>query len=344
MLNFEEFQEYVKMRLPEILPEECRVAEISLNQVLKNNNRMLHAVVVRTEESNIAPNIYLEGYYERYKDGADVDELVRDIAKSYETHVQFPSEFASIGQDFKNFDFVKDKIIMVAVNAEKNKVFLDSAPHQTREDLALIYKVMLSKDYEGMATITIKNEHMDFWGVTEDEIHELAMKNTREILPVTIQSMNEVMREMFAQDGMPDEIAEAMFGEMPLDQKMYVISNSSKVNGAASIFYEDALSGLAEKIGTDLFILPSSIHECIAVSTGMGTPETLAEMVQEVNASQVSEEERLSDHVYRFDAKSRVLSLADTTMDQILEKVSENTANYEVKQGQTEGARNRHHR
>ena len=55
----------------------------------------------------------------------------------------------------------------------------------------------------------------------------------------------------------------------------------------------------------------------IAVSTDMGTPETLSEMVREVNGTQVSEEEQLSDHVYRFDAAKKTLSLADTTMEEL---------------------------
>lgn len=267
-----------------------------------------------------------------------------EIGRVAMDNMRAPEEFASIGRDFQNFDFVKDKIIMVAVNAERNRDLLAGAPHQCREDLALIYKVMIGDNKDGIATITIKNEHMAMWGVTTETIHDLAMENTKEILPVTIQSMNEVMREMFAKDGMPDEIAEAMFADMPANQQMYVISNASKVNGAASMFYEDALSGLADRIGTDLFILPSSVHECIAVSTDMGTPESLAEMVQEVNGTQVNLEEQLSDHVYRFDAKAKTISLADTTMEQLEAKVSENTQEYDASQSQTEGSRPRHHR
>ena len=57
-------------------------------------------------------------------------------------------------------------------------------------------------------------------------------------------------------------------------------------------------------------------------------------------------EEQLSDHVYRFDAKAKTISLADTTMEQLEAKVSENTQEYDASQSQsqTEGARPRHHR
>ena len=71
-----------------------------------------------------------------------------------------------------------------------------------------------------MATVTIHNDLLKTWGATKEEIHALAMKNTRELLPVTIQSMDEVMRELFARDGIPKEMAEAMFTAMPADQQI----------------------------------------------------------------------------------------------------------------------------
>ena len=206
---------------------------------------------------------------------------------------------------------------MVAVNTERNANLLSQIPHKDREDLSLIYKVMVGKDEEGTATITIRNEHMALWGVDAEQIHELAMANTKEILPVTVRSMNEVMREIFAKDGMDEDMMNIMFEEMPANQQMYIISNKSNVNGAASMFYEDALSELCEKIGTDLYILPSSVHEVIAVSSELGTPDELSQMVREVNGSQVAPEEQLSDHVYKFEAATKKLSLADVSLEEL---------------------------
>lgn len=344
MLNFDEFQEYAKMKIPELIAEKGEQVEVILNHVTKNNGVILHAATVKTEDSCIAPNIYLDGAFKQYEEGADLDELMDKLAETAFSNLKAPEELATVGKDYQNFDFVKDKIIMTVVNAEKNRELLADVPHENREDLAMIYKVMLSKSSQGLATITIRNEHMKVWGVTEAEIHELAMKNTREILPVTVQSMGEVLGEFAGEAGIPEDMNRSLFADMPLDEQMFIISNASKVNGAASIFYEDALSDLADKIGTDLYILPSSVHECIAVSTHMGTPEMLSEMVREVNGSEVAESEQLSDHVYRFDAETRKLSLADTTMEEILAKVSEDTRTYEAAPEAGESSRPHHHR
>lgn len=317
MLNFSEFQDYVKMTVPDRLPEEYKGSQIRSNEVEKNNGLVLHGITVTPEGSNIAPNVYLEGYFRQYEEGRDLDEVVDQITHCIVSNIKAPEQFGNVAEKFQDFDFVKSNIVMVAVNTQRNAKLLSQVPHQEREDLSLIYKVMLGKDNEGTATITIRNEHMALWGVTAEELHELAVENTKEILPISIKSMNEVMREMFGNDGMPEEMAAVMFEEMPPSQQMYIITNSAKVNGAASMFYEDALSELSKKVGTDLYILPSSVHEVIAVSTDMGTPESLSEMVREVNGSQVSEEEQLSDHVYRFEAATKKLSLADTTVEEL---------------------------
>ena len=342
MFNFEDFCDYVQMSIKDHLPVEQQDAKVTINNVMKKSGLTLHGVVVHPEGQCVAPTIYLEGFFKQYEEGADLDSVMDKIAGTISEHLNTPEEFSDVAQMYSNYDAVKDKIVMAVVNTAKNRELLSQVPHTEREDLSLIYKVVVGTGADGIGSITIRNEHMEQWGVTVDEIHEMAMKNTKEILPVTVQTMTEVMREMFGSDGMPEEMAEMMFSDMPLNQQMFIISNKSKVNGAASMFYEDTLSELADKIGTSLYILPSSVHEVIAVSTDMGTPEALAGMVREVNGGQVAPEEQLSDHVYKFDAKAKIISLADTTMEQL--KVSESNVNYEATQAAGEVNRPRHRR
>ena len=76
---------------------------------------------------------------------------------------------------------------------------------------------------------------------------------------------------------------------------------------------------MAEKIGSDLYILPSSIHEVIAVSTDFGSPDELAEMVYEINMDQVDINDRLSNQVYCYDKDLR--TLATDTINKSLDDV-----------------------
>ena len=68
-------------------------------------------------------------------------------------------------------------------------------------------------------------------------------------------------------------------------------------------------------------ILPSSIHEVIAVSADFGSPDELAEMVYEINMDQVDINDRLSNQVYCYDKDLRTLRLATDTINKSLDDV-----------------------
>jgi len=209
---------------------------------------------------------------------------------------------------YADADYVKDHVVAAIINTKRNESLLENVPHTDMEDLSIIYKVLIKKESDGVMTITIRNEHMLMWNITLEELHESAMKNMAEQMPVTVQTMNEVMREMMSD--LPSEMLEAAFPEDAPENMMYVISNESRVNGAINGFSKDVLSELAEKVGSDLFILPSSIHEVIAISVKDKDPKDMTAMVQEVNAGQVAPEEQLSDHVYVFDAVTKEIRMA----------------------------------
>ncbi len=112
-----------------------------------------------------------------------------------------------------------------------------------------------------------------------------------------------------------------MIAEIPPEQTMWVISNEKGINGAVSMLYENELHELAESLESDLYILPSSVHEVIAVSSDMGSPEMLAQMVAEVNMQEVALEERLSNQVYHYDKDLRKLTLATDTPNKRLDGI-----------------------
>lgn len=203
----------------------------------------------------------------------------------------------------------------------QNEDMLRDMPHREFQDLSIIYRWVVNLDEKGIQSSVVKNSLANQLGMTEEQLFKCAVENTRRILPPTVKSMNDVMKEMFIADGMPMEIAEMMIGEIPEDKMMWVISNDRGINGAASMLYEDNLHKLAERLETDLYILPSSVHECIAVSTDMGDPYELAEMVNEINMDQVALEERLSNQVYHYDKDARRLTLATDTPNKRLDGI-----------------------
>ena len=91
---------------------------------------------------------------------------------------------------------------------------------------------------------------------------------------------------------------------------MYMLSNCARLNGSGCILYQDLLQSFAEHFASDFYILPSSIHEVLLIpASDNSSPEELNAMVREVNASQLTREEVLSDHVYFYSREQKRLSM-----------------------------------
>ena len=171
--------------------------EVNINEVLKNNSTRLTGLTIKTEESNVAPTIYLEGSFERYKAGdATLPVIVSEIISVYESHKTTMSFDASLVTDFSA---CKERICYKLVNADRNRELLSDAPHIiVCDDLAVIFYILVSNDGEGTATITVRNNMSDLWGVATDELFKIALANTQRLFRGTVKSMASVMMELLA--------------------------------------------------------------------------------------------------------------------------------------------------
>lgn len=69
MMNFKEFQNYIKDNIKEYLPGSYENAHISFNEQIKNNDIHLTGITIRRENEMTAPNIYLNDFFEWLTEG-----------------------------------------------------------------------------------------------------------------------------------------------------------------------------------------------------------------------------------------------------------------------------------
>lgn len=91
---------------------------------------------------------------------------------------------------------------------------------------------------------------------------------------------------------------------------MFVLSNKRKINGASIILYNEPLDELSDKLSDDLLIMPSSIHEVLAIPASSMDAIDLKQMVREVNDTEVSEQEILGYSVYRYNRETGTIEVA----------------------------------
>ncbi len=309
MYSYSEFIQYVKENIKNYMSPAFSGAETMIRQFIKNNGIQLDGLIIRRREDAVPPVIYLNGYYKAYLDNVEMPEIMMEIARLYEynSQVRFQKE------ELLNYEKQKENITFRMVNAKSNREKLKEMPHRTEQDLAMVYTIELEKFPMGAATVAIINSLMELYGTSEEELHQLAMENSVKKYPFRIQNMSEVFREMYPFDIDSVEYQEmkaVMDAEMNEKHDMYVISNPQKHYGASVLFYPDAMERIAGELGGGYYILPSSVHEMIVVRENEIPPEELKQMVEEVNATEVSPEEKLSDKVYHYDAAARKLEIA----------------------------------
>ena len=287
-------------------------ATVSLHPIMKKNNIRLDGLTIQDASVNITPTIYLNRYYDDYLAGKALSSICEEIIASYREHLPKQNIDLSFFTDYQK---VKYQIIFKLIHFEHNQALLREIPHFRFLDLAVVFCCYLPDMPDGTATILIHNRHLDIWDITADTLYDLAIKNTPILLPYEITSMedalNALCRDMttpcdgsgkFSYDEHPGRSSECSRTDSGKFFEMYVLSNTERFYGASAILYPKILLQFARSIGQDFYILPSSVHEVLLLSKESGARRSdLNRMIQDINASQVAEEEILSDHVYILD-------------------------------------------
>lgn len=302
-MTYLDFCENVKSKLQELVEEGTNVR---IQKVLKNNNVVRYAAIITEKDSNISPSIYLENYYSDYINGQALSCICSDIISMHEKYrggIDFNID------DYFDYNFVKDKLYLKAINREKNEEFLKNVPYREFCDLAIIAYIALDEAQKGYATITVNYKNLEMWNVTKEQVFDVALTNMLEKTPPIIEKITSVMRELIEerfcniQDYEAKEELDRIIEQMEYnnDTVMYILTNSKKINGASYIMYEEYLREFANSIDSDLYIIPSSIHELLLIPMNRGVPkDELENMVRDVNKSELSPGEILSDNVYEF--------------------------------------------
>ena len=279
-----------------------------LYTTIKNNGKERTGILIETPGINISPTIYLEEYYQSYRQGAALEKIVDEILTFYE---EIKQEKSWDYEKILDYEGVKDRIVFKLVNTVKNRQFLSTVPHVPFLDLSAVFYVLIEVTSEGTAAMTVNKTHMKQWGIEQDTLWKDAARNCRRILPAEFFTMNYALKEMLQKNtGCSEEnTRENLFaGDACSRDGMYVLSNKLRSYGAACMAYPHVLEMIGGILQSDYYVLPSSVHEVVIVpaSAGVGCRD-MDEMVAEVNRTQVAPEEVLSDRAYYYDRRIDVL-------------------------------------
>lgn len=268
----------MEQALMDAVTKELPEAKVERVFVTKNGTRMA-GFALRRDDRELCPTFY----FEKLKTAVEregIETVVKKIAQMNSGEAPF-----ELPVNIRDYDSVKDLLSVSAVNAELWKESLPDMPHRIICDLALICTVTI-KSGSDVYNVNITNALAREWGVNGGDILKDAMANAPKVSAPVIGTLGGIM----------NEISGIEHTETP---GVYVMTNKAKINGFASIFYPGAQNVIRAMAG-ECYILPSSRHEAMIVSTELGEPKELIKIVTAINRAEVSDEDFLSDNVYWF--------------------------------------------
>ncbi len=318
-MYYEEFAEDVRERVEEIAQEEMPDCVVTIRNVVKNNSVRRKALSIIRKDEKATPTIYIREFYEDYKEGRDFEDICEEIFDTYKRGLDRFNDEVDM-EDFLDFEKIKGQIFFKLINQKLNEVLLKDVPWRAYLDLGIVYYVSVASD-NCTATVLIHNEHLENWGMSENELYQVAYENTLEKRKASILNMKDIIKDMvieritgssdiLAEDvdyggKTKDEIEEMVEEEIdkvkrqqPMD--MFILTNDIKTNGAICMMYPNVIKDFANEQDEDIFIIPSSVHEVILVPKKNGSAKRLNSILNDVNRNSLDPIEILSDRVYSY--------------------------------------------
>ena len=294
------FEQEIEKRMEK---ETGKKYEVRMKKVTRNNGQVLTALQVRMRGERTGALLYLEKPMYLWDQTLDEEGLLAVATEKVLDFVRHGAEFPLSEEEIDRFLFwekARKQVVFRFINREWNASQLSEMPYREYLDLAVVYSVCFPRG-EDIYLGRVDNTHLELWGIDEEELYQAAMENTPTLLGEQLVELRKVVKEMspcmpWVEDERDDDFNQP---------ELYILSNRVGTQGAISVLYSEKVKELAERKRSDLYLLPSSVHELLAMPVNSGMPaEAILAMVRMVNIQDVQPMERLSNNIYRYCRKT----------------------------------------
>lgn len=270
--------------------------DVFVKKQLKNNGVILTALNIVKSGKTGYPMIYINESLDMIENGTvDMHTAAEKLVDVYMKHADV-EDIETFVTDFDR-SRILENVVCQLINTKKNKERLVDTVHTDFLDLSVVYCVIVPTNDD--CSLLVKRNLCEGYDIRFEELDFAAMRNTK-LRSFTIDTMPSILGDIGVSSHVLDSAGAGI----------YVLSNPRRVNGASVMLYPEEFKKVSGFFGDDLYILPSSIHEVIAIPVSVGKIADLEDMVRTVNSTKVSEEEFLSDSVYRYNRAENKITIA----------------------------------
>lgn len=262
-MTYEEYLVNLEAYMEENLQESEYLEEIS---VVKSNGNKLDGLKYFSDERKDHPVVYANQYYKKEMTEAELQELAFSLLKKLRTAKVLDKDKIL---KLREFEFVKDFIYPKLLNKSGNEELLEDVPWVEWVNLVIVFYIRIPEDILSEATAVVTKKNMAFWNTSVAELYQLSVGNLRK----------------------------ETISLIPVETGIWVLRKDVQKYGAVIIILSEVQAMCAEKIGTDFYMIPRSLYECIIISD----KGTVSDLLKYINANPLEEKDQLSDNVYHYD-------------------------------------------
>lgn len=294
-------EEFTK-ELAEKVQAKLNGVEVISMKNLKNNGVVVHGLTFRREDENVAPTLYLEHWFEKFKSKRlSVDDILKQIICTYQ---DLPEPNIPDMEEYLSSPELIDKINVRLLNMKKNRRMIEERNlvyyKIPNTDMVCLFYIRISSEGDTVGEVALSETLMERYLPTFKDAKELYDEVVSKVSAdkISLEPVAKFANKIIKERGfdMPPIPLEANF--------LHVLTNDTRMFGVSVLLTEVGRRLLLERFPNGkLTVLLSSVHETLILETEENESVFwLHQMVMEVNATQLEDVDYLSDNVYHLDA------------------------------------------
>ncbi len=279
------FEDFINVFRKELQSGRQNLKEYTIEEdMINKNGKMLHGIIVRKKDNNIAPVFYYEDFYDSYSKGKSIDDCIREI-EAFMSINRIPGE--DMSRKISNWEKAKDLLVIKMINAERNAVLLKSVLHKYIGDMAIIVQIHLKSEMLGTGAVTVDKELCKHWKVDPETVMNKAFDNMLRY-KVLIKDMRDFAKD---KESVPDDAP-----------GMFVLQYDMDYYGASAVLRTQELKQFACIQDTNFFVLPVCTSEMLLIEdNGDISKEFLYDFLNNINIDHPTRDSMLSKQVFYLD-------------------------------------------
>lgn len=264
VMAYDKFKAYVINALSQIFDGEKYKVEASMS--IRPGEEQHEAIHVVTAEKGTWSNGFLvEPFYEEYKLGKPLGDIILAMVKSIEDNDEWINKVNI--DDINAFETAKDSLFIRLLNYESNKSMLDGHIYKIIDDMAMVVYMFLSQTEAGMSSYKVPESAVKPWNLSEEYLFDWAIENTAKLFRPYIVPIETAGFKKSKAHVIPDKNRFFMDDNFALNKSVnnaYALFQEDGLNDSTVVFYKGAMQRLANILDDDLYIILPEVNFAVA--------------------------------------------------------------------------------